>query len=163
MNRPNILESLSIQKIGSEFGVFTNRQIFRDSVIEVCAWLPVTQRTQILLSKNDQFLTSKLFPNPDGIEKEREIASRLAELDLQERLDQGLISQAQFKAILLDVVNPDKMMNINSHAILLGHGSVYRRSDSPNINWSYDSTSKLYKFYAVQDIMPNQELTYFSN
>jgi hypothetical protein len=163
MNRPNILESISIQKIGSEFCVFTNRQIFRDSVIEVCAWLPVTQRTQILLSKNDQFLTNKLFPNPDGIEKEREIASRLAELDLQERLDQGLISQAQYKAILLDVVNPDKMMNINSHAILLGYGSVYRRSDSPNINWSYDSTSKLYKFYAVQDIMPNQELTYFSN
>lgn len=163
MNRPNILESISIQKIGSEFCVFTNRQIFRDSVIEVCAWLPVTQRTQILLSKNDQFLTNKLFPNPDGIEKEREIASRLAELDLQERLDQGLISQAQFKAILLDVINPDKMMNINSHAILLGYGSVYRRSDSPNINWSYDSTSKLYRFYAVQDIMPNQELTYFSN
>lgn len=163
MNRPSILESISVQKIGSEFGVFTNRQIFRDSIIEVCAWLPITQKTQILLAKNDQFLTGKLFPNPDGIEKEREIASRLAELDLQERLDRGLISQAQFKAILLDVVNPEKMMNINSHAILLGYGSVYRRSDSPNINWSYDSTSKLYKFYAVQDIMPNQELTYFSN
>lgn len=163
MNRPNILESLSIQKIGSEFGVFTNRQIFRDSVIEVCTWLPITQKTQILLSKSDQFLTGKLFPNQDGIEKEREIASRIAELDLQERLDKGLISTSQFKAILLDVMNPEKMMNINSHAILLGFGSIYRKSESPNINWTYDSTSKLYRFYAVQDILQNQELTYFSN
>jgi len=55
------------------------------------------------------------------------------------------------------------MLHINSHAILLGFGSIYRRSVSPNINWDYDFDKKLYKFYTVQDIDPDQELTYFLN
>ena len=32
-----------------------------------------------------------------------------------------------------------------------------------DINWDYDSEKKLYKFYTVQDIDPDQELTYFLN
>jgi hypothetical protein len=164
MSKPSILPSLYVKLTESgEFGVFSTAKIARDSTIEFCAWLPVTQRLQILISRNDTALNSKLFQNPDGIEKEKEFINKLTELDLQERLDRGLITTAQFRSMLLDTANPEKLLHVTTHSILLGFGSIYRRSDSPNINWTYDSTLKLYKFFTVQDIYPNQELTYFSN
>jgi len=164
MSNPSILSSLYVKPVNSkEFGVFSSTQIYRNSTIEFCAWIPISQKTQLLLNRHDQVLDNRLFVNSDGINKEREIAERLAELNLQERLDRGLISTDQFKAIVYDAINPNKMLHIDSHAILLGFGSIYRRSASPNINWDYDSEKKLYKFYTVQDIDPDQELTYFLN
>ena len=164
MSNPSILSSLYVKPVNSkEFGVFSSTQIYRNSTIEFCAWIPISQKTQLLLKNNDQVLDNRLFVNPDGLNKEREIAERLADLNLQERLDRGLISTEQFKSIVYDVINPNKMLHIDSHAILLGFGSIYRRSASPNINWDYDSEKKLYKFYTVQDIDPDQELTYFLN
>jgi hypothetical protein len=164
MSNPSILSSLYVKPVNSkEFGVFSSTQIYRNSTIEFCAWIPISQKTQILLKNHDQVLDNRLFVNPDGLNKEREIAEKLADLNLQERLDRGLISTDQFKAIVYDVINPNKMLHIDSHAILLGFGSIYRRSASPNINWDYDSEKKLYKFYTVQDIDPDQELTYFLN
>ena len=164
MSNPSILSSLYVKPVNSkEFGVFSSTQIYRNSTIEFCAWIPISQKTQILLKNHDQVLDNRLFVNPDGLNKEREIAEKLADLNLQERLDRGLISTDQFKSIVYDVINPNKMLHIDSHAILLGFGSIYRRSASPNINWDYDSEKKLYKFYTVQDIDPDQELTYFLN
>ena len=163
MNKaPKILNTLYVKPVNDkEFGVFTNAPLYRDSIIEFCAWLPISQKLQILIDKNDANLGQKLFVNPDGIEKERQFAAKIAELDLQERLDRGLITQEQFKAILIEVANPTKLLNIDSHAILLGFGSMYRQSETPNITWEYDSESKLYKFYTTQDIAANCELTYF--
>ena len=163
MNKaPKILNTLYVKPVNDkEFGVFTNAPLYRDSIIEFCAWLPISQKLQILIDKNDANLGQKLFVNPDGIEKERQFAAKIAELDLQERLDRGLITQEQFKAILIEVANPTKLLNIDSHAILLGFGSMYRQSETPNITWEYDSESKLYKFYTTQDIAANRELTYF--
>ena len=163
MNKaPKILNTLYVKPVNDkEFGVFTNAPLYRDSIIEFCAWLPISQKLQILIDKNDSNLGRKLFVNPDGIEKERQFAAKIAELDLQERLDRGLITQEQFKAILIEVANPTKLLNIDSHAILLGFGSMYRQSETPNITWEYDSESKLYKFYTTQDIAANCELTYF--
>lgn len=164
MNNPNALNSLYVRKIqDGEYGISSSSPIRAGATIEYCAWIPVSQKTQIYLSKNDQALNRRLFPNPDGIAKERDIAAKIAELDLQSRLDQGLISAEQVKAIILSVANPSAIAGIVSHAILLGYGSMYRTSDVPNMNWEYDSESKLYRFYAVQDIQANQELTYFSN
>jgi hypothetical protein len=163
MNKaPKILNTLYVKPVNDkEFGVFTNAPLYRDSIVEFCAWLPISQKLQILIDKNDSNLGRKLFVNPDGIEKERQFAAKIAELDLQERLDRGLITQEQFKAILIEVANPTKLLNIDSHAILLGFGSMYRQSETPNITWEYDSESKLYKFYTTQDIAANRELTYF--
>jgi hypothetical protein len=159
---PKILSNLYVKPINDkEFGVFTSAPLYRDSVIEFCAWLPVSQKLQILIDKNDANLGQKLFVNPDGLEKERQFAAKIAELDLQERLDRGLISSEQFKAILIEVANPTKLLSVSSHAILLGFGSLYRRSELPNITWEYDSESKLYKFYTTQDVGANSELTYF--
>jgi hypothetical protein len=159
---PKILNTLCVKPINDkEFGVFTNAPLYRDSIVEFCAWLPVSQRIQILIDKNDASLGQRLFINPDGIEKERQFAAKIADLDLQERLDRGLITTEQFKALLIEVANPTKLLSVVSHAILLGFGSLYRRSDMPNITWEYDSDSKLYKFYTTQDIAANRELTYF--
>jgi hypothetical protein len=159
---PKILNTLYVKPINDkEFGVFTNAPLYRDSIVEFCAWLPVSQKIQILIDKNDPSLSQKLFVNPDGIEKERQFAAKIADLDLQERLDRGLITTEQFKALLIEVANPTKLLSVVSHAILLGFGSLYRRSDMPNLTWEYDSDSKLYKFYTTQDIAANRELTYF--
>ncbi len=158
---PKILNTICVKPINDkEFGVFTNAPLYRDSIVEFCAWLPVSQRIQILIDKNDASLGQRLFINPDGIEKERQFAAKIADLDLQERLDRGLITTEQFKALLIEVANPTKLLSVVSHAILLGFGSLYRRSDMPNITWEYDSDSKLYKFYTTQDIAANRELTY---
>jgi hypothetical protein len=159
---PKILNTLYVKPINDkEFGVFTNAPLYRDSIVEFCAWLPISQRLRILIDKNDSKLSQQLFVNPDGIEKERQFAARIADLDLQERLDRGLITPEQFKSILLEVANPTKLLSVSSHAILLGFGSLYRRSEMPNITWEYDSDSKLYKFYTTQDVAANRELTYF--
>lgn len=164
MNNPSILSTLYVKRTqNGEYGVSSNSSIRAGSTIEYCAWLPITQKMQILISKNDQVLSKHLFVNPDGIDKERDIAAKVAELDLQARLDRGLLTADQVKEILINVANPSAIAEIVSHAVLLGFGSIYRRSDTPNINWEYDPVSKLYRFYAVQDILANQELTYFSN
>lgn len=163
MNRsPRILSNLYVKPINdSELGVFTNAPLFRNSTVEFCAWLPISQKLQILISRNDEVLGNKLFINPEGIEREREIASRIAELDLQQRLDQGLITSDQFKALLMEVANPNKLLTVKSHAILLGFGSIYRRSETPNVTWEYDTESKLYKFYTTGDVAIHSELTYY--
>lgn len=159
---PRILNTIYVKPINDkEFGVFTNAPLYRDSIVEFCAWLPISQRLQILIDKNDANLGQKLFVNPEGLEKERQFVAKIAELDLQERLDRGLITPEQFKAVLIEVANPTKLLSVSSHALLLGFGSLYRRSEMPNITWEYDSDSKLYRFYTTQDVAANCELTYF--
>lgn len=164
MNNPSFLNTLYVKRTpDGEYAVFSSSPIRSGTTVEYCAWIPITQKTQIYLAKNDKSLSSRLFVNPDGIAKERDIATKIAELDLQNRLDQGLVTADQVKSILATIINPASIANIVSHAMLLGFGSMYRRSNTPNLNWEYDSESKLYRFYAVQDIQANQELTYFSN
>lgn len=164
MTDPKILNSLYVTQVNSkEYGVFTNAPIYSDSTIEYCAWLPVTQKLQILIENNDAVLSARLFNNPDGLEKEREILAKITDLELQNRLDRGLITPEQFRAMIMEIASPNKFLHVVSHAILLGYGSLYRRSLTPNINWEYNSETKLYRFFTVQDIQANQELTYFSN
>ena len=164
MNNPFVLDSIYVTETKSgELGVASKTSLRAGTVIEYCAWLPVTQSLKIFINKTDGNLAKKLFPNPEGIEKERNIAARVAELDLETRLDRGLLTPEQVKSILLSVANPTDLANIVSHAILLGNGSIYRTGESPNINWEYDAESKLYKFYTVQNVLANHELTYFSN
>jgi len=81
MSNPNILSSLYVKPVNSkEFGVFSNAQIYRNSTIEFCAWIPISQKTQILLNRHDQELNNRLFVNADGLNKEREIGENLQNL-----------------------------------------------------------------------------------
>lgn len=163
MANPSILNSLYVDfATRTEYGVFTKAPIYRGSIVEICSWIPVTQKTYFYLENNNQTVSDRMFENPDGIKKEKEFLLKLTELELQEKLDAGIITGKQFNQMLLSVMNPANLLNINSHAILLGFGSIYRRSDRPNLNWEYDTSSKLYKFFAVEDIRQDQELTYFS-
>ena len=131
--------------------------------MEYCAWIPITQKTQIILGKNRSNLTSRLFKNADAIERENAVMSKITEFELQERLDRGLITPQQFQALLIEMVNPKQWFELETHGILLGYGSIYRKSDRPNVTWEYEKQSKLYKFITVEDIRPEQELTYYSN
>jgi hypothetical protein len=165
MINPAILQTLIVNKTpDGEFGVFTNAQIHKHTTVEICAWLPITKKVQILLKSNGSSLANAIFENPDGMDRERAFIEKLADMELQKRLDAGLISQSQFTDLILSSFDPTKLLHVESHALLLGFGSIYRRSQvSPNLNWEYDSSSKLYKFFAVQDIQAGQELTYFTN
>ena len=159
----NSIQGLYTRKITEKVsGVFTSSVIYKGTIVESCDWIPISQRMQLLINKNDSSLAQRLFPNPDGLKKEQDILIKFAELDLQERLDRGLITVDQLKSILMDTVNPEKMLHVVSHAILLGFGSVYRTSERPNLIWDYNTNSKLYEFTAVEDINQHQELTYFS-
>lgn len=164
MTNPTILPGLIIKPVSqNQFGVFTTVSYPAYTVIETCAWIPVTQRLQILISKNSNQVNQVLFPNPDGIEKEKSILNKLAELELEQRLDAGLLTPSQVHSIINEVGGTDKLLHVVSHAILLGYGSIYRKSQTPNINWSYDTETKLYSFSTVQLVRPGQELTYFIN
>ena len=164
MTNPIIHQNLVVKPVGTgEFGIFSKGHFNAYEIIEACAWLPISQRMQILIAKNSSQLTNHLFSNPDGLNKERAFLDKLAELELEKRLDSGLITPAQAQMLMQDIGGPNKLLDITSHAILLGFGSIYRKSQSPNINWEYDSESKLYIFSTVQQVRPGQELTYFSN
>ena len=164
MSNPSILQSLYVKKVSDrEYGVFTKSAIFRNSVVEYCAWIPVTQKTQIILGKNQSSVTSKLFKNSDAVERENEVRSKITEFELQKRLENGSINPQQFQALLIEMVNPNQWLELETHGILLGYGSIYRKSDRPNVTWEYDKQLKLYKFITVEDIRPEHELTYFSN
>jgi hypothetical protein len=116
MSKPSILPSLYVKLTESgEFGVFSTAKIARDSTIEFCAWIPISQKTQLLLKSHDAVLDSRLFVNPEGISKEREIGEKLAELDLQERLDRGLITTEQFKAIVYLLYLSVSLLTIQSY------------------------------------------------
>jgi hypothetical protein len=162
MFNPGAIGGIIVKPVGKEYGVFANVPIHRMNTVEWCAWLPVNQRTHILLTKNNSPLVNHIFENPDGIKKEMEVVHKIMELDLQKRLDQGLITTQQLNDLLIEYMNPAKMLESNTHAILLGNGSIYRRSDRPNISWEYDSEMKLFRFFAVENISPGQELTYFT-
>ena len=159
---PTYIGSLIVKPIGNQYGVFANAPIYRSTFIEACAWIPVNKKTQILLEKNKSNLCNYLFINPDGVKYEDELSKKLLELDLQKKLDQGIITSTQFKELLINYINPNHMLDLDTHAILLGNGSIYRTSLTPNISWEYDDISKLYKFFAVENIKPGQELTYLT-
>lgn len=158
-----MLDSLYLKKITDrEYGVFSRAPIQRGALIEVCAWIPVNKSTQILLSRNTNQIYSKLFVNGDAFDKEMELVSKLTDLEIQNRLDRGLLTPAQVKQLLAEMIKPEQMLQMESHAILMGYGSAYRQSDRPNIAWEYDKSSKLYNFYTVEEIRIDQELTYLT-
>lgn len=162
--KPYISDSIYLKLVENEYRIYSNSIIRSNSIIEVCAWLPIKQKiAHIIQADQDSLLTKKIFENPDGIQHEQEVVSKIGELQLLDRLDKGLLSPEDLKNILLQLINPTTFMEINTHAILLGYGSLYRTSSIPNINWRYDEPSKLYVFFSVTDIYENQELTYYSN
>jgi hypothetical protein len=164
MSSPRILDGLYLKKVtDKDYGVFSRAPIQRGALIEVCAWIPVNKSTQIFLTRNHNQVASKLFVNGDALEKEMELVSKLTDLEIQNRLDRGLLTPHQVKQLLSEMIKPEQMLLMDSHAILMGYGSAYRQSDRPNVAWEYDKTTKLYNFYTVEEVRADQELTYLTN
>lgn len=46
----------------------------------------------------------------------------------------------------------------DSHAIVLGWGSIYNHSDNNNAAWTTDTENQLFKFFTVKDINPGEEI-----
>lgn len=44
------------------------------------------------------------------------------------------------------------------HMIALGYGSIYNHSSSPNADWNEHDTLKAFKFFAIKDILPGEEI-----
>lgn len=48
--------------------------------------------------------------------------------------------------------------NWNSHVLVLGYGSYYNHSTNPSVEWYTKDDEKLFVFYALRDIQPDEEL-----
>jgi SET domain-containing protein len=46
----------------------------------------------------------------------------------------------------------------NSHAVVLGYGSIYNHRDDNNATWKTDLDKKCYTFIAIKDIQPGEEI-----
>jgi SET domain-containing protein len=46
----------------------------------------------------------------------------------------------------------------DSHAIVLGWGSIYNHSTENNAAWATDTENQLFKFFTVKDINPGEEI-----
>lgn len=161
MRDPFLHKSLELRRVSpTKFGVFTTEQIDRGTLIESCAMLLLPKRVVTHIAKTP--LADKLFPNTDGIIKEREIVSSIKEMGLEKRLDAGLLSPEDIKSILIDQGHLTQLLDIDTGCFLLGYGSLYGRSAYPNVAVSYDRENKLYDVVAVKDIAKGTELTYLN-
>jgi hypothetical protein len=163
MHRPYIHRAIEVRPVGTNrYGVFSAEQIYRNTVIESCLIIPITKQAYTALTKTKNSSTDRLVQNPDGIFKERNLLNSVAEMELEKRFDEGLISADDVKRILFESGNITKVLDIETHGFLAGFGSIYNRSNYPNALIEYNPESKLYDVIAVKDIGPNTEITYFT-
>lgn len=163
MHNPFIHPSLEVRRISrSKFGVFTKTFIMRGTLLEMCPMLPISKKVETLIRANSATLATKLFPNPDGVKRESDLIASMKEMELEKRLDAGLLTQQDIKEILLDSGSLMAVMEVDTACILQGFGSIYNLSSYPNVAISFDSENKLYEVIAVQDIQAESELTYLS-
>jgi len=159
MRNPFIHRSIEVRRAShSRFGVFAKELIQRGTLVESCSILPITKKIAISIEKTR--LNDKLFVNPDGAAKERSILQSIQEMELERRLDQGLITLEDFRQILVDNGHLTQVLDIETAGFLLGYGSYYNTSLMPNVKISYNDEDKLYDIIAVKDIQSGLELTY---
>jgi hypothetical protein len=163
MHDPFIHKLIEIQRTSStKFGVFAKDFIARGTLIESCAILPIPKTALVALQKVKSSLLDRVLPNPDGIRKEREITGALAEMEIQRRLDEGTLTPAEAKDILLGPGNLTSLLEVETICLLTGYGSLYNKSSYPNIRLTFDSETKLYDVFTVKDVGKGTELTYLS-
>lgn len=163
MHNPFIHPSLEVRRISrSKFGVFTKTFIMRGTLLERCSMLPISKKVEALILANSTSLSQRIFPNPDGVSRVQSMVASMKEMELEKRLDAGLLSPQDIKEILLDSGSLLAVMDVETACILQGFGSIYNLNAYPNVAIGFDSESKLYEVVAVQDIQAESELTYLS-
>jgi hypothetical protein len=163
MHNPFIHRSIGVRQISaSRYGVFAFDPIPRGTLIESCLIIPITKSTHTALTKTRTASSDKVFQNPDGILKERNLLNSIAEMELERRFDAGLLNADDIRKILLDSGNLKQIADVETHGFLAGYGSIYNRSQYPNAIIEYNPDSKLYDITTVKDIGSNTEITYFT-
>jgi hypothetical protein len=164
MHEPFIHKSIQVRRVSqTKFGVFAADSILRNTVIESCAIIPITRQiTNAITRANRSVISDKLVQNPDGLIKERSLISSIKEMELEKRLDAGLLTQEDLKKILFDTGNVSNLLDVETNGVLLGFGSLYNVSNYPNVVIQYNTESKLYDVITVKDISAGVELTYLA-
>lgn len=164
MHSPFIHNLLEIKKLSlSKFGVFARDYIPMGTTIETCVLIMLPKITINSLEKVKSPLLDRIFPNPDGLRREKEIIATLSDMEIQRRLDEGQLTPAEAKRILLGPGNVTALLEIETGGLLSGYGSLYNRSSYPNIKMNFDSDNKLYNIITVKDIGTGEELTYLNS
>jgi hypothetical protein len=164
MHEPFIHKSIQVKRLPQgRFGVFAIDQINRNTLVESCVILPITRQLSNTITKSTKSgLVEKLVQNPDGLLRERTLISSIKEMELEKRLDAGLLTPEDLKKILLDSGNLTQILDIETNGFLLGYGSLYNQSSYPNIIIQYNNVSKLYDIITVKDVTSGTELTYLT-
>jgi hypothetical protein len=164
MHEPFIHRLIQVKRVSPiKFGVFAIDTIPRATIIEACAVLPISRQvTNAITAAKRTGLVDKLVQLPDGILKERSLISSIKEMELEKRLDAGLITADDIKSFLVDSGNLTQILDVETNGFLLGYGSLYNQSSYPNIVIQYNSESKLYEVITVKEIIKGTELTYLT-
>lgn len=163
MLRPYTSNLIEVRQLNpGEFGIFANSQIAPNTVIEVCPTISLSGRVAIALTKSDPTFEKRIVVDQLVIDREYEIFTKLGEMELERRLEEGQISQDDYLRILRSKVDLNSVMNAKSHVLVLGYGMLYRTTEFPNLVREYHPNHKLCLFRSVQYIEEGAELTYFS-
>jgi len=163
MHKPYVSDLIEIfePKPGEPI-VIAKFDIAPNTVVEACSTLAIAAKTAILIKKNSPALANRLLIDQTVIENEYKVFSKLGELELERRLDEGSIGQHEYLEIMRSHIKTDVLLDAKSHLIPLGNGLAYRTSDTPNLVREFDSRTKLCSFRAVKYIEEGTELTYFA-
>jgi len=162
MFNPFISEYVEVVNLGNgKFTVIAKQDIPIDVIVEVCPVAILTMRESIIVSKNVPALSSSIFIDEAVMSKEYQMFSQLGELELERRLDAGEITHGEYTRILKSKINPNALLESKSHVLILGNGSLYRISETPNLVCEYYSEHKVCVFKSVRNISNGTELTYF--
>jgi hypothetical protein len=146
----------------TDFKVVAVDQIPPHTIVEVCPTLAIQNKLAIIIGKNNPTLQKKIIVDMVEVDREYQVFEELSELELNKRLDQGLISQDDYAKIITSRVNINAILDAKTHVIPLGNGLLYGVSEYPNIVREYDPSTKLCSFRTVQYVQEGTELVYFS-
>lgn len=163
MHKPFIHPKIEVRPLGiTKFGVFSTDLIQAGTIIEMCVPLNLPKAAVLEIENRRSQILAKIFPNPDGINKQNDILDSIKDMEIEKRLDSGALSQEDARNILFGHANVKALLDIETGCLLSGYGSLYNRSSQPNIVMIFDSAAKLYQVKLVKTIGSNVELTYLS-
>jgi len=162
MFNPFVSEYVEVVNFGNgKFTAIARTDVPMDAIVEVCPVAILTMRESIILSKNVPLLKASIFADESAMAKEYQMFAQLGELELERRLDAGEITRGEYVKILKSKINPNALLESKSHVLILGNGSLYRISETPNLVCEYHSEHKVCVFKSVRNISNGTELTYF--
>lgn len=162
MFNPFVSEYVEIVNLGNgKFTIIAKTTIPMNAIVEVCPVAILTLRESIILSKNLPMLKHAIFVDETVMTKEYQVLAQLGELELERRLDAGEITRGEYTRILKSKINPNALLETKSHVLILGNGSLYQISETPNLVCEYHSEHKICVFKSVRIISNGAELTYF--